>query len=157
MIYIWFKSLWIRRIIARAQLVAFFKIIYRQIWRINWYYYRKWLNFRRQRRYLNVFRIVRMIENLKIFFFDAILIFVDWYFFRCSENSVINIFDQFIEFETNFCQSIWSFIVDFVDNDNIFNSLISIINSASGVSFNQKFRIFVKNVLSHMFISKILL
>ena len=97
-----------------------------------------------------------MIENLEIFFFDAILIFVDWYFFRCNENNIINIFVLFIEFETNFRQSIWSFIVDFINNDDIFNLLISIINNASGVSFNRKFRIFIKNVFFYMFISKIL-
>ena len=153
---IWSELLWIRRNIARIQLVAFFKMIYRQIWRINWYYYRKWSIFERQRRYLNIFRIIKMIENFKIFFFNAISVFADWYFICCNENSIINISDQFIKFETNFCQSIWSFIVDFIDNDNIFSSLISIINSANGVSFNQKFRIFVKNVFLNMFISKIL-
>ena len=97
-----------------------------------------------------------MIENFKIFFFDAILIFVNWYFICCNENSVINISDQFIKFETNFRQSIWLFIVNFINNNNIFNSLISIINSASDVSFNWKFCIFIKNVLFNIFISKIL-
>ena len=156
MIDIWFEFLWIRRNIARTQLVAFFKMIYRQIWRINWYYYRKWSISERQRRYLNVFRIVRMIESFEIFFFDAVSVFADWYFICCSENNIINISDQFIEFETNFRQSIWSFIVDFINNDDIFNSSISIINSANNVSFNRKSCIFAKSVLSYMLISKIL-
>ena len=121
---------------------------------INWYYYRKWSISEHQKRYLNVFRIIKMIENLKIFFFDAISVFVDWYFIYCNENNIINIFNQFIKFETNFHQSIWSFIV--INNNDIFNSLILIINNASNILFNQKFRIFVRNIFFNMFISKIL-
>ena len=132
-------------------------MIYRQIWWINWYYYRKWSISERQKHYLNVFRIVKMIENFKIFFLDAILIFVDWYFIYCNENNIINIFDQFIKFETNFRQSIWSFIINFIDNNDIFNSLISIINNVNDVSFNRKLCIFVRSVFLNMFISKILL
>ena len=106
---------------------------------------------------MSVFRIVKIIENFKIFFFNAISIFVDWYLICCNENNIINIFDQFIKFETNFRQSIWLFIINFINNNNVFNLLISIINSANDVSFNRKLYIFVKSAFSYMFISKILL
>ena len=95
-------------------------------------------------------------RKFRNFFFNAISVFADWYFICCNENNIINIFNQFIKFKTNFRQPIWSFIINFIDNDDIFNSLISIINSANDVLFNQKFCIFVRNALSYMFISKIL-
>ena len=49
-----------------------------------------------------------------------------------------------------------SFIINFINDDDVFKQLILIINNTNDVSFNWNLCIFVKNVFLNLFISKIL-
>ena len=101
---------------------------------------------------LRVLRIIRIIKNLEIFFFNAILIFFDRYFIYRSQNNAINFLCQHIEIETNIFQSIWSFIFNFVNIYYIFSILIDDVNSIKCVQINQVFNILINSIFFKLII-----